>query len=83
MVSAWPEPPSATSAAKSVGVRDGMEALAFAGTEIPQARERLTIDVCRCYVRFWHKADMLYALTNIRFWGKADSDQPLLGNLDL
>ena len=35
MVSAWPEPPSDTSAAKSVGVRDGMEALAFAGTETP------------------------------------------------
>ena len=33
MVSAWPEPPSDTSAAKSVGVRDGMEALASAGTE--------------------------------------------------
>src|ERR1700758_1408567 len=27
-------------------------------------------------------ADMLYALTNVRFWGKADSDQPLLTNLD-
>jgi hypothetical protein len=33
MVSAWPEPPSAMSAAKSVGVRDGMEELAFAGIE--------------------------------------------------
>ena len=21
-------------------------------------------------VRFWHKADMLYALTNVRFWGQ-------------
>jgi hypothetical protein len=38
MVSAWPEPPSATSAAKSVGVRDGMEALAFAGIETPTER---------------------------------------------
>jgi hypothetical protein len=35
------------------------------------------------HVRFWHKADMLNALTNFRFWGKADSDQPLLTNLDL
>jgi hypothetical protein len=26
---------------------------------------------------------MLNALTNVRFWGKADSDQPLLTNLDL
>jgi hypothetical protein len=24
-----------------------------------------------------HKADMLNALTNVRFWGKADMDQPL------
>jgi hypothetical protein len=24
-------------------------------------------------VRLWHKADMLNALTNVRFWGKADS----------
>ena len=29
-------------------------------------------------VRYGHKADMLNALTNFRFWGKADSDQPLL-----
>jgi hypothetical protein len=35
-------------------------------------------DVC-----YWHIADMLNALTNVRFWGKADSDQPLLTNLDL
>jgi len=35
MVSAWPEPPSAMSAEKSAGVRDGMEALAFGGTETP------------------------------------------------
>jgi hypothetical protein len=34
-------------------------------------------------VRYWHKADMLNALTNVRFGGKADSDQPLLTNLDL
>jgi hypothetical protein len=34
-------------------------------------------------VRNWHKADMLNALTNVRFWSKADSDQPLLTNLDL
>jgi len=36
-------------------------------------------------VRYWHKADMLNALTNVRFWGqsKVDSDQPLLTNLDL
>jgi hypothetical protein len=30
-----------------------------------------------------HKADMLNALTNVRFWGKGDSDQRLLSNLDL
>jgi hypothetical protein len=29
-----------------------------------------------------HKADMLNALTNVRFWGKANVDQPLLTNLD-
>ena len=23
------------------------------------------------YVRFWHKADMLNALTNVRFWGQS------------
>jgi hypothetical protein len=22
-------------------------------------------------VRFWHKADMLNALTNVRFWGQS------------
>jgi hypothetical protein len=37
----------------------------------------------RHHVRFWHKADMLNALTNVAFGGKADSDQPLLTNLDL
>jgi hypothetical protein len=34
-------------------------------------------------VRYWHKADMLNALANVRFWGQADSDQPLLTDLDL
>jgi hypothetical protein len=34
-------------------------------------------------VRYWHKADMLNSLTNVRFGGKADIDQPLLTNLDL
>jgi hypothetical protein len=24
--------------------------------------------------RFWHKPDMLNALANVGFWGKADSD---------
>jgi hypothetical protein len=24
-----------------------------------------------CNVRFWHKADMLNALTNVRFWGQS------------
>jgi hypothetical protein len=33
----------------------------------------IRLDVC-----FWHKADMLNALTNVRFGGKADSDPPLL-----
>ena len=32
-------------------------------------------------VGLWHKADMLNALTNVRFWGKADSDQPLFHHL--
>ena len=31
----------------------------------------------------WHKADMFNALTSSAFGGKADSDQPLLTNLDL
>jgi hypothetical protein len=35
------------------------------------------------HVRFWHIADMLNAPTNVRFWGKADIDQPLSTNLDL
>jgi hypothetical protein len=35
------------------------------------------------YVGIWHKADMLKPLTNVRFEGQADSDQPLLTNLDL
>jgi hypothetical protein len=34
-------------------------------------------------VGFWHKADMLNALTNVRFWGLGDIDQPLHTNLDL
>ena len=33
--------------------------------------------------RFWHKADMPLALTNVRFWGLSGLDQPLLTNLDL
>jgi hypothetical protein len=24
-----------------------------------------------CHVCFWHKADMLYVLTNVRFWGQS------------
>jgi hypothetical protein len=35
MVSAWPEPPSAMSAERSAGVRDGMEAFALGTTETP------------------------------------------------
>ena len=34
-------------------------------------------------VCFWHKADMLNALSMSAFGGKADIDQPLLTNLDL
>ena len=33
-------------------------------------------------VRFWDKADMLNALTNVRFWG-LDIDKPLPTSLDL
>ena len=33
MASAWPEPPSVMSAERSAGVSDGVEALAFGGTE--------------------------------------------------
>jgi hypothetical protein len=33
MASAWPEPPSAMSAERFAGVRDGVEALAFGITE--------------------------------------------------
>ena len=33
--------------------------------------------------RYWHKADMLNALTNVRYRGKADIDQRLLLNVDL
>jgi hypothetical protein len=33
--------------------------------------------------RLWHKADMLNALSMSASGGKADSDQPLLTNLDL
>ena len=34
-------------------------------------------------VRFWHKADILNALTMSAFAGKADIDKPLPTNLDL
>ena len=34
-------------------------------------------------VHTWHLADMLNALTNVRFWGQSDSDQPLLINLSI
>jgi hypothetical protein len=34
-------------------------------------------------VRYWHKADVPLALTNVRFWGLSGLDQPLLTNLDL
>ena len=34
-------------------------------------------------VRLWHKADMLNALTNVRFREPTTFDQPLLTNLDL
>ena len=27
-------------------------------------------------VRFWHKADMLNALTNVRFWGQSGHGPP-------
>jgi hypothetical protein len=40
--------------------------------------EQVTVDV-----RSWHKADMLNALTNVRFWGQSGHRQPLLYNLDL
>ena len=33
-------------------------------------------------VRYWHKADLLNALTNVRFWGQSGRDQTLLTNLD-
>ena len=33
-------------------------------------------------VRYWHKADMLNALTNVCFGGKEDIDQPPLTSLD-
>ena len=35
------------------------------------------------YVRYWHKADMLKALTDVRFREQADIDQSLRTNLDL
>ena len=34
-------------------------------------------------VRLWHKADMLNALTNVRFWGQGGHGPTLLTNLDL
>jgi hypothetical protein len=34
-------------------------------------------------VRLWHKADMLNAPRDVRFWGKTDVDQPLFTSLDL
>jgi len=39
----------------------------------------------RANVRFWHKADMLNALTNVRFWGQTGhlTNRWLLTNLDL
>ena len=35
------------------------------------------------HVRYWHKADMLNALTNVCFWEQSGHGQPLLTNLDL
>ena len=36
-------------------------------------RGRNFVSACliRLDVRFWHKADMLNALTNVRFWGQS------------
>jgi hypothetical protein len=44
---------------------------------VVQKEDMEDMDVC-----FWHKADMLNALTNVRFWGLSGLDQPLLTNLD-
>jgi hypothetical protein len=30
--------------------------------------------VLQAHVCYWHKADMLNALTNVRFWGQSGSD---------
>jgi hypothetical protein len=32
--------------------------------------------------RYWHKADMLNALTNVRFWGQSGTNRCFI-NLDL
>jgi hypothetical protein len=37
----------------------------------------LVLNVC-----YWHKADMLNALTNVRFWRQSHIDQQLVTNLD-
>ena len=62
-----------------------MDAIVRARLEAPVKRNQglaLPTEVDR-NVRYWHKADMLNALTNVASGDKADIDQPLLTNLDL
>jgi hypothetical protein len=48
--------------------------------ELPIAPRYLRADLAsnQCHVRFWHFSDIPTAPTNVRCWGKADIDQPLL-----
>jgi hypothetical protein len=41
-------------------------------------RGRNFVSACliRLDVRFWHKADMLNSLTNVRFWGQSGHQAP-------
>ena len=55
-----------------------MTASAFRNSWVGFSNRGAICDVC-----YWHKADILNALTNVGFGGKADVDQPLLTKLDL
>ena len=46
---------------------------------LPRLREAASSTTAKFDVRFWHKADMLNALTNVRYWGQNghDANRPL------
>ena len=51
---------SSSCALRRLGLRSGWDFSRFSGTKLADG-----------YVRFWHKADKLNGLTNVRFWGQS------------